>query len=138
MRDGPQEIAAHFFSFRFRTELFLLLDLGGQRADHDGDGQHDKEGQRIAGDGKIELHIGVCKDPVHADDADHRSKQAKQVPVGETRDEHDRAFEDQRDIHVGRVDHPQQRAQQPRRCQNADAHGTVAPGKQEYLPQPPA
>ena len=135
MGDSAQEIAAHFFLLCLRAELFLLLDLGGQRTDHDGDGQHDEERQGVAGNGKVQLHIGICKNPVYPDDADHGGQQTEQISVCKARDEHDRAFEDQRDIHVGRVDHPQQRAQQRRCCQYAEAHSAVAPGKGKYLPQ---
>ena len=100
MGNGAQKIAAHFFFFRLRTKLFLLLDLCGQRTDHNGDSQHHEECKRIAGDGKVQLHIGVSKNPVHADDADHRGQQSEQIPVREARDKHDRAFKDQRNKHV--------------------------------------
>ena len=121
MGDGAQEIAAHFFLLGFGAELFLLLDLGGQRADHDGDGQHDEERQGVAGDGEVQLHVGVGKDPVDADDAEERGKQAEQIPVGKAGDEDDRALKDQGDEDVGRVDHPQQRAEDGRQAEKADA-----------------
>ena len=81
---------------------------------------------------------GVLQGGILGSDRGERGQQAEQVAVGKARDEDDCALKDQSDEDVGRVDHPQQRAQQRRRCQTADAHGTVAPGKQEYLPQPPA
>ena len=136
MGDGAQEIAAHFFLLGFGAELFLLLDLGGQRADHDGDGQHDEERQGVAGDGEVQLHVGVGKDPVDADDAEERGKQAEQIPVGKARDEDDCALKDQGDEDVGRVDHPQQRAEDGRQAEKADAHAKIPPRKRKQLPQP--
>ena len=134
--DGAQEIAAHFFLFGFGAELFLLLDLGGQRTDHDGDGQHDEERQGVAGDGEVQLHVGVGKDPVDAEDAEERGQQAEQVAVGKARDEDDRALKDQSDEDVGRVDHPQQRAEDGRQAEKAEAHAKIPPRKRKQLPQP--
>ena len=68
-------------------------------------------------------------------DAEERGKQAEQVAVGKARDEDDCALKDQSDEDVGRVDHPQQRAEARGHAENAEAHAKIPPRKRKQLPQ---
>ncbi len=73
---------------------------------------------------------------VDAEDAEERGQQAEQVAVGKAGDEDDRALKDQGDEDVGRVDHPQQRAEDGRQAEKAEAHAEIPPRKRKQLPQP--
>lgn len=131
MRDGAEQIAAHLLLLSLGAELLLLLDLRGQRADHDGHGEHDEERQRIAGDREVEGEIRIGKNIVHADDAHDGGQQAIEIAAREARDQHDRQLKDKRNIDIGIVEQAEQETKPRRGGENPDADGSIPPGKRE-------
>ena len=121
VRHGAQEIGAHGFLFRFEAQLFLLFDLRVHRADHDGNGQHGKEGERVAGDRKVKRPIGVGKDEVDEENGRYRTERAPEKALCPTRDARDRQHKNEVDVAAAVVESAQQCAEDRRDCQNC--HG---------------
>ena len=80
----PEKVGPHGFALRFRPELFLPLDLGGQRADDDRYGQHSEKGEGVACDGEVKFPVGVGKDIVDTDDTDEGGSNAVDEAVGKS------------------------------------------------------
>ena len=134
--NGAQKISAHFLLLDLGAQLFLLLDLRGERADGHGDGQHHDERQRIARKREVEGVVGIGKYVVDADHADDRGQQAEEIPAGKARDEHDGQLEDQRDEYVAFVKEPQKMTQERGQHQNDDADAEIPPAEREQRSQP--
>lgn len=133
MRDGAEQIAAHLLLLSLGAELLLLLDLRGQRADHDGHGEHDEERQRIAGDREVEGEIRIGKNIVHADDAHDGGQQAIEIAAREARDQHDRQLKDKRNIDIGIVEQAEQETKPRRGGENPDADGVFRQENEKKL-----
>ena len=132
--DGAEQIRPHLDLLIFQPEPVLFLGLCGQRAGHQGDHQKGEDGQRIAGNGEVEGHIGICKDVVDADDSQDRRDQPEEVAVCKTGDQQHRQHIDGRGKAVRGVSHLVE--------QGADAGGAeedeggdqkVPPGKGEDM-----
>ncbi|SCI60901.1 Uncharacterised protein [uncultured Blautia sp.] len=87
MGDGAEQIRPHLHLFVFHPEAVLLLGLGGQGAGDQRDHQKGEHCQRIAGNGEVKRHIGICKHIVDADDTQHRRNQPEEISAGEAGDQ---------------------------------------------------
>ena len=134
MGDGAEQVRPHLYLFILQPEPILLLGLCRQSAGHQRDHQKGEDRQRIARDGKVESHIGICKHIIDADNAQDRGDQAKQVAVGKTGDQQHGQHIDRRGEAVRGVGHLMQ--------QHTDACGAekderrdekVPPGKGENV-----
>ena len=85
--DGAEQIRPHLHLFVFHPEAVLLLGLGGQGAGDQRDHQKGEHCQRIAGNGEVKRHIGICKHIVDADDTQHRRNQPEEISAGEAGDQ---------------------------------------------------
>ncbi len=101
VRYGAQQVGTHLLPFHLETNLFLLLDLRGHGADHDGYGEHDDEGQRVACQREIKFEIRIGEDVVHLEHGKKRSQYAVGIAGGEAGNDDDGQNEDQRHVGVG-------------------------------------
>ena len=133
MGDGAKQVGPHFFLFVFHAQAFLLLGLGGQGAGDDGDHQKGQKTQRIAGQGEIKGQIGICKNVVDADDAQHGGDEAEEITGGQPGDQQHRKDKDRGGKAVAAVGQAEQRAALHRAEKNDGGNQKVPPGKGEQL-----
>ena len=88
MRHRAEQVCPGLFFFRFCTQVFLPLDLGGHGAGHHGDHQHHDEGEGISRDGEVKCKVGICKNIVHTDNANEGGDRTKEIAVGQAGDQH--------------------------------------------------
>ena len=70
--------------------IHLLARLNGQRADQQGNKQHNQERYRVPLQGKIERHEGIGKEKVNKDNAGQRGKDAPEIAGGRAGNQHNR------------------------------------------------
>ena len=81
VRNRPQEIGAHAFGLCLHADALLPLERRRQRVDRERNGEHREERERIAGQGKVKVHIRIGENIVHRKNAQKRDDRAAEIPV---------------------------------------------------------
>ena len=114
MAHGAHQVGAHLFALALEPQQLLCLDTRGQCGDCEAHRRHRQEGERVAVDGEVHLHIRIGKGNVDGEHTCQRGEQPVEVTVRHQGDDQDHQNKDQRYMDVRGAHLPQQLADQRR------------------------